>query len=297
MKLLPQSTVSGFHPLVGHAYSVHDGSFLLSNEKIDDGVIKISLNPDASNTLLVLGGSTSDIYYGGSWVRPFSALIQASFRTIYSCACVGYSTSQELLRLIEFVSVLKPTIIISLNGINDFGLFQAAKSHSLAHPYVHSYLNRIYDFISNSYHPTLSKSFFSQPPNRLVCKLPYPLDDGFNIWRFNISLMNSIALYHGSSFFSFLQPCLGYSPFEVSSNCLEGFYLKLLCSQKGRESYLSSMNSFYRKATNFCSGSDFAIDLTCALGHSPSNLFEDCRHLNTLGNIKLARAIYANIFD
>ena len=105
MKVLPQSTVSGLHPLVGHAYSIDDSSFLLKNELIQDGIIKINLNPSSDTTILVSGGSTSDIFYGGSWVRPFSRLIYSEFRSLYSCACAGYSTSQEL-SVVEAINVL-----------------------------------------------------------------------------------------------------------------------------------------------------------------------------------------------
>ena len=110
--------------------------------------------------------------------------------------------------------------------------------------------------------------------------------DGYITWSQNISTMNFLSHYNGAKFFSFLQPCLGYSPLVVDPDAIEGYYMEKLTETK--DWYLSSMRSFYDKAIEFCKKSTFAIDFTSALGESSTNLFDDCRHLSAIGNIRLA---------
>ncbi len=294
MKTLPQSTVSGLHPLVGHAYSIDDSSFLLKNECINDGIIEIKLNPSSDTTVLITGGSTSDIFYEGSWVRPFSRLIYSQCCSLYSCACVGYSTSQELLRLVECINVLKPDIVISLNGVNDFGLIQSFQNK---YPYVHNFQNRLFEYIAkdNCFKGKDLRLLSAQLKSRQISKVQTIDDvDGFISWAQNLSTMNFISHYNCANFYSFLQPCLGYPPLIVDPDSIEGYYMSKLTATK--EWYLPSMISFYDKAVKFCEKNTFANDFTSVLGDSPSNLFEDCRHLNSIGNLLLAKAIYAMVF-
>ena len=293
MHKLPQSTVSGLHPLVGHAYSVHDSSFLLENESIENGLIEIKLNPNSDKTILVSGGSTSDIYYDGSWLRPFSGLVHDKFKSIFSCACAGYSTSQELLRILECINALKPDIVISLNGVNDFGLIQSPQR---SYPYIHSFQSRLYDYIARNkdFQGKSLRRISSDLEKREVTKYPSLDDDcGFNSWSQNISIMNFVAMYNGAEMYSFLQPCLGYGALEPERDSLEEYYLSKLVAD--REWYLLKMRDFYDKAVHFCGESSFAVDFTSVLGNSPTNLFQDCRHLNPLGNLHLAKAIYAMV--
>lgn len=294
MKTLPQSTVSGLHPIVGYAYSSADSTFLLDNETISNGIIHIKLGNPNGPIVLITGGSTSDIYYQGSWVRPFSKLAFSFCSSIYSCACVGYSTSQELFRLLEAISVITPDYVVSLNGVNDFGLIQ---SRSRKYPYIHAYKHDLFDVLSSFRDlKYLSKSVIDSSVDRQILALDYESDrSGFHTWHLNVSLMNFISNFKGANFFSFLQPCLGYAPYVPSPDSLEGYYLTALTRSKTW--YQSRLNEFYTRATEVCNGSPFLVDFTSILGPSCDDLFQDTRHLNCIGNYKLAKSIYHTLFD
>ena len=293
MELLPQSSISGIHPIVGHAYTSSNASFLHPGESLIDGLIRIRLGCPSGPRVLITGGSTSDIYYDGSWVRPFSRHIFYQASDIYSCACVGYSTSQELARLLECIDLLRPHYVLSLSGINDFGLLQ---SHNRRCPYIHPYQFRLYAALSSSTNtPSLdANAETSQIGDRSIVALAHNLgNDGYHSWHTNITLMHELCNINHSQFFAFLQPCLGYPPNDPVKNSIEGFYLHALAEKQPW--YLSAMKSFYDKATEFCKSSPFAFDLTSCLGSKVDNLFADTRHLNVLGNCILAEQIYAII--
>ena len=186
MKVLPQSSVSGLHPLVGHAYAYCDCSFLLSNENYENGIFSIQLGNPQGLKILVSGGSTSDIFYDGSWLRPLSRLLYKHCSVIYSCACVGYSTSQEVLRLFDAYSVLKPDIIISLNGINDFGCIQSTVSGS---PKVHNYQHSLFSTLSELQTKSLNQTSSDKKREIVYARS----GDDFDNWYTNIQLMNSLS--------------------------------------------------------------------------------------------------------
>lgn len=291
MKTLPQSTLSGLHPLVGHAYSSADAGFLLDNETISNGLIEIKLGNPNGPKILISGGSTSDIFYDGSWVRPFSKFLFGACSSIFSCACVGYSTSQELFRLLESVAVIKPDCIISLNGINDIKLMQ---SRLYKYPYIHKYQHSLFDVLGSMQNLNyLSRAVADDSSaDRQVLALECVNDKyGFDTWFLNVSLMSHICDFYGARFYSFLQPCLGFAPYVPSPDSLEGYYWSTLIRSKTW--YESGVNSFYKKAVEACLDSSFLYDFTSILGPSCEGVFQDTRHLNSTGNFILAKSIYA----
>ena len=287
MKTLPQSSVSGIHPLVGHAYASRDCNFLLANESYENGIFKLELGCPSGLKVMISGGSTSDLYYNGSWVRPFSKLVYNQCSVIYSSACVGYSSSQELLRLMESLSVLKPDVVISLNGLNDLGCIQSTVSRS---SYVHNYLHSLFKALSVANIHSLTSTSSAVAEREVILM---PSNDDFNTWLANINLMYSLCSIHGAYFFSFLQPCLGYRPYVPLPDSIEDYYLGKLI--KSKPWYIDKLTSFYDQATHACVTLPFAHDFTGSLGTSYSNLFQDVRHLNQLGNYKLASSIYDRI--
>jgi len=287
MKKLPQTKVYGLHPLTGYCYGNRKELNLKDNESIQNGIIKIDLNKEGIFNILILGGSTSDIFYNGSWVRPFSKILSKKVKNIFSVACPGYSTSQELLRMIECIKLVKPKICISLNGINDFGMIQ---SYERKYPYMHNYQAKILNFLirNRSDTPTLTNKNIEQFKNieRTFNSVPTSKkkDDGFDTWKSNIEYMNFIAENNNSKFFSILQPALGipngYKMSEIES-------LKYNQLIKERTYYEGNLLSFYDKAKQYSKKTNFCYNFTATLSNF-KNVFEDTRHLNNFGNSILA---------
>ena len=287
MKKLPQTKVYGLHPLTGYCYGNKKELDLKDNESIENGIINIKCNKNGNFNILILGGSTSDIYYNGSWVRPFSRIVSNKVKNIYSIACPGYSTSQELLRMIECIKFVNPKICISLNGINDFGMLQ---SYEKKYPYMHKYQAKVLNYLmqKRSDTPTLDHENIEQFKNieRTVNSVPtaQKKDDGFNTWKSNIEYMNFIAENNNCRFFSILQPALGipngYKMSEIES-------LKYNQLIKERTYYEGNMLSFYLKAEEYSKKTNFCYNFSTILKNL-KNVFEDTRHLNNFGNSILA---------
>lgn len=85
--------------------------------------------------IMVLGGSTSDptLMNLKSWSEyMFDALNDMGIKTvIYNGAMGGYTSSQELKKLLRDVTVLKPQLVISLSGVNDAAGIYSEPRHPL----------------------------------------------------------------------------------------------------------------------------------------------------------------------
>ena len=75
--------------------------------------------------IMVLGGSTStELYYPESWVSKLYKRLSSEGEQvcIYNGACEANGVCQEFLRLTRDIGFIRPDIVISLSGVNDYGL-------------------------------------------------------------------------------------------------------------------------------------------------------------------------------
>ena len=109
--------------------------------------------------VLTLGGSTTDAVRskntqlaGGVcrsyWQKGISA-------TVVNGGTGGYSTNQELLKLVRDGLEFKPDIVISYSGVNDRG-----KYSELPYPMVHPYQRYM---LNSSLDPNIRRFFLTQP--------------------------------------------------------------------------------------------------------------------------------------
>lgn len=124
--------------------------------------------------IMILGGSTStELYYPESWVSKLYKKIIAEGKQvcIFNGACEANGICQEFLRLTRDIEFLRPDIVISLSGVNDYGLRSKDKFESFRGESDFSYWRRM-----ESYMKTVAESsgarFISvlQPMN--VCMEP-----------------------------------------------------------------------------------------------------------------------------
>ena len=154
--------------------------------------------------ILILGGSTSDptLMNIKSWSEYlFDALKDMGMSAvIYNGAVGGYTSSQEMKKLIRDITVLRPQLIISLSGVND-----AAGIYSeLKHP--------LYQREDRAEAEWLVKTGRAQ--NELQSSVPLtgvsfgPDDERslFNVWLDNQRIMHCVAEEFGAEFHAFLQP-------------------------------------------------------------------------------------------
>ena len=109
--------------------------------------------------ILVLGGSTTDgVWSGHSWPEELAKLLvnHGISGTIVNGGTDGYSTNEELLKLIRDGLEFRPEIIISYGGANDRGVYS-----KLPHPMVNSYQRQILERLTQpNYSPLFPNSMF-----------------------------------------------------------------------------------------------------------------------------------------
>jgi hypothetical protein len=120
-----------FDPHFGYARWLTDDDKTRLNEnnfEWVDGFVVYKKNKDlwTRPIILTLGGSTTDgIRRGHSWPEELSKLMTADGNsgTVVNGGTGGYSSNQELLKLIRDGLEFKPDIVISYSGINDMGKY------------------------------------------------------------------------------------------------------------------------------------------------------------------------------
>ena len=97
--------------------------------------------------ILTLGGSTTDgIEFDHSWPEELSKILveKGINGTVVNGGTGGYSTNQELLKLLRDGLEFKPDIIISYSGVNDRGDYG-----ELPYPMVHTHQRDTLNFLTS----------------------------------------------------------------------------------------------------------------------------------------------------
>lgn len=233
--------------------------------------------------VLTLGGSTTSWRYkpdqGGMWAKDLATMLSEVTlqRVELSNGGVrGYSSAQELLKLVRDIQALRPDLILSLSGINDIGHRHSVSNFPFAHP--QAYENaRLF----------VRRGDFSEIvmgwPNRLIKP---------DVWMHNQRAMAAVAQTHNSSFFGFLQPTMG-----VGNATLGPAEKQEWSENRSRPldagSYEGVLLDFYSSVQpRLPEGRVF--DLSSAFD-GESEVFLDFRHQNRKGDRFLARAMLEQI--
>ncbi len=263
-------------------------------------------DPDDHEALRVfaLGGSTTDPSFGKAWPYFLQRKLDALgiHAVVFNGGAGGYTSNQELLKLIRDVLPLDPDIIVSLSGINDIGFITSQRDH----PMVHGYQARMFE------------SFVGEPrplpvfPNTtvLVQALLRSEDDGVHgvnygtkvhttpgrQWARNVRLMHAAAESSGAAYLCFRQPVLGIGAYRSSPQekaMLENYNYTLI--REGRPvTYYDFLTAFYEETAPLAETMPYCIDLVDVFEHTPG-VYRDARHQNAEGCAVLAEAIAGEI--
>ena len=307
-KEIKQTTMRGIDPLLGYSYSSGLDISLSNNEVYRDSLIYFGDKDKAKLTIVILGGSTSDINYEGSWLRPFYELLKEDVLLI-SAAMVGYSTSQEVLKLIRDILPLAPDIVISLNGVNDLGFIQC---YSPEFPMMHRYQVNTGKFIVDKYGEKESnrEDFFERKldvnsqkisgmNNKLALGnliLGYRNNlKAYESWFNNIKISKSICDTFNIEYLSFLQPIFSAGEYNRAKS-EDDIFQEYIFNIHGVP-YDKALEDFYTHAREIVSlNREFMIDLVDIFKNKES-MYSDPRHPNMDGNKLLAKNIYKNLVN
>jgi lysophospholipase L1-like esterase len=166
--------------------------------------------------ILALGGSTTDgVRSDHSWPEELSKLLaqRGISGTVVNGGTVGYSTNQELLKLVRDGLEFKPDIIISYSGVNDIERYV-----KLPYPMVHPYQRYILEFLTRPpYFPNtiylLNQILWGSQPARMTATLGVRSRETLGQqYERNMTLMAAIARAGGAKFYGIIQPNAYVSP-------------------------------------------------------------------------------------
>jgi hypothetical protein len=231
-----------------------------SHSKMEDVGMTSDLVAKLERPIIVcLGGSTTFAFLAaklptgdreatGSWPEELSRIMENKkiSGTVFCGGSNGYKTSQDLLKLIRDVLEIKPNIVISYGGHNDFGtLTHGYHLYNGSHFWKARQSKRYSDvsFILPNLIYYVRKMMISGQ----IQSDEYKKDDEYWGIRSNMSIheylirnwkiMNEICKLHDIDFYGVLQPCLGST--EITRN--NGIFTDMV-----RNRYLKDdLRSFY----------------------------------------------------
>jgi len=211
--------------------------------------------------VLTLGGSTTDpLNYTSSWPEELAILLeeQGISGTVVNGAVGGYSSNQELLKLIRDGIEFHPDLVISYSGVNDRGRYG-----SLPHPMVHSYQRELLGSLVQRGLPpvlpntiSLLSSLREGDEDRIRYTLGLETKRTLGEWYArNLSLMNAVAQASGARFIGIVQPNAYVGSYEWAADFRDN----------GKSAkYQAAIGSLYNEIENLPAQADYvysAIDI------------------------------------
>jgi hypothetical protein len=252
----------------------------------------------------VLGGSTTDPLTKDNWV----SLLHEGFRKegipvqLLNGGVGGYSSSQELFKLIRDVMPLDVDLVVSLNGVNDLNFVHAVRGHPLLNPYE----KRVMSSVIEASRPdplilpnlaTLIKSFGEDKEQRIAGMNLGPVVDSTDVeqWELNGRMMHAIAAQGGVEYLCFLQPIMGFGEYTMAAQD----QAMLDKAQKAyrdvsRQDYLAGVRAFYDPAKERAAKLPHCEDLTDLFRDVPA-AYVDARHQSGAGRGALADAVFESM--
>lgn len=228
--------------------------------------------------IVVLGGSTTDggAYDFKSWVDYLYEKCAENDVTIFNGGVAGYTSTQELIKLLRDVLNLSPDLIIVYDGVND------AYENYKRKPYKFPYLENVFS-VASGQSLNISTGTFCRD-NR----------ESFDIWYDTMELMCLISQGKGIRFFSFLQSMLG-SKKETSLTLRD----KTMIAGKSitNKEYMSDAGSYRSLARErrIAEVHDYMYDLSDIFDEKDVYL-DDC-HVFEEGNRIIADKIWEEVKD
>ena len=205
--------------------------------------------------------------------------------TVYNAGVSGYTSAQELIKMIRDVLLLKPNMIIVYDGYNDTSEINACPGKY----FEFSYLKKALDYAQK--HINHDLEFLSDENDETEYNTFLPVIDNFENWLKNIEIMHAIAVDQGIEFRSFLQPMLSSKKNltkEEKGILFEVEYFSGLkkTSLMGKE--------FRRRIAAILMSHEYICDLSDIFDNIP-NMYIDICHVREGANEIIAEKILRNI--
>ncbi len=273
-------------------YTWHHGFVVY--KKFENSILRI--DEMERPIILALGGSTTDgISYGHSWPEELAKNLESLEieGTVINGGTGGYSTNQELLKLIRDGLEFHPDIVISYSGINDRGRYS-----ELPHPMTHKFQRNLLGKIVDKQLPIMMPSTVAlmyrfngdKKSNKLSLTFGVKVDRSLSEqFEKNVQIMKSVSESFGAEFVSFIQPYKYYTDnFDVHNKEFSEF-------GAARRNYISDVNFLYKEITKLSEKYDYIYDSTDVLDGHMGVYKKDGTHLLPEGDKIVSEYIFETI--
>lgn len=254
--------------MLGYTYdfcrkdNVYDGYFIYGNNKKGD------------YRILVLGGSNTETNRA-----PFPCWVEILYNkyfdhkniTVFNGAISGYTSSQELIKLIRDIDLIQPDLVLSYSGYND--LYQYVERKNT--PFNVPISKRI--FLQYAKNENLEiANMYNREGIRTAC----------NNWLKHINYMEAISRINRSGFLAFMQPLIYTKNYH---NRHEQKLVKMLNTLFSNE-FINECNEYIKLATKMNYQYKYIYNFTSIF--DKEDVYMDICHVNEEGNKIIADNIW-----
>lgn len=230
--------------------------------------------------IAVLGGSTSTsgYYWFKSWPEIFYELYCGNNIVVFNGAVEGYTSSQELIKLMRDIVHLQPDLVIVYDGNNDIA---RDGTHNIFEiPYMKTVMEYARGQINSGGESKKQDIFCGVPSSESV----------IDTWLKNIEYMHAICKINNIKFRSFMQPMLFSKP-EATSN-KEVIVRKKwnFCFSAYEGKVERQMKDFRKCAPEICKTHEYIYDLSHIF--DGKDVYMDHCHVFENGNRIIAEEIF-----
>ncbi len=288
--------------------------------------------------ILTLGGSTTDPLgerfsgIGGTWPSHLGRLAAAAGQDteIANAGVGGFSSAQELLKLLSVLAFHEVDLVIALNGINEIyfernrllaeddnlmasDIFlnnvQRGRESVIRHDgrtfvpcrWVVCIDSRVAPLLATAVEDLLAvfkrdRDADPAAPRPLDAATIARLDRAAAVWQRNVRSAEAVAAANGAAYVVVLQPTMGLGvdrTAALAAAAAGGERLAGFVAELLEDAYLERINHLYDRLQDHCANLAFCIDLARpqALPVLAAELYADPRHQNSDGNRIIARLV------
>lgn len=286
---VPESlhSLTALDPNLGYNHAHEDGFMVV------DGFPNISTEKMPPKVVAVLGGSTSDIedFAVKSWPE---ALAQVAARhgirlKVLGGGTAGYIVSQGFIKLCRDFLPLRPDVVVSYSGFNDFGRDFDGKNR-----FVHSYQDTLFDAIARL------KSVQKNPmPGTFLMTNEVHYGRGFSErgahWVAVERMIHGVCTEFGIKFYAIAQPSL-YTKSRLSRFDIEALEAFRAYSNDDDTERTARITAYKKFVNGFIAENrdrfPWMHDFTDIFDEVDEPIFMDSVHLLSRGNEILAEHIF-----
>ncbi|MDF2372039.1 MAG: SGNH/GDSL hydrolase family protein [Rhizobiaceae bacterium] len=242
--------------------------------------------------ILALGGSTTDgVKFPNSWPEQLARILDANRipAVVINGGIGGYSTSQDMFKLVRDGFEFKPDIVIEYAGVND-GWRYGVANHLMVHPYQENILKVATGQEEPKILPSMTSLLRQYVPK--ASSIDYSLGlsskrTPAQTFKKNMEIMHAASLSQGAKFYSVIQPFSFYKSRHAKPNRYS----------VGSE-FIAGVNGLYDQIRVIAKNRDYILDATGVLEGTDAIVYQpDGVHLTDAGNRIIALYMFNLVRD